>query len=255
MPTVAHAGVGSESTLAPLGFGDHVEEDQEAQGQDAPFQGQPRQASQHGARLSQPYRGPRAALSALFVGGSPEPWRRVGLIRPDSDSLTVSSVTLVVEASSPPGIGAWGFTPDLDVEEIDGIVVRRETPPTSEPPDGVLALDHVVVMTPDIIRTSRAFDSATGSELRRIRDAGGGVEQAFHKSHDVVIEIVSSRDAEHTALWGVVFVVGDIDTRCAELGPDVVSPPRDAVQAGRRIATIRSAAGLGVPVALMTPAS
>ena len=32
----------------------YVEEDQEAQGPDAPFQGEPRQAPQHGPRLTKP---------------------------------------------------------------------------------------------------------------------------------------------------------------------------------------------------------
>jgi hypothetical protein len=51
----------------------------------------------------------------------------------------------------------------------------------------------------------------------------------------------------------VVFVVDDLDATVAWLGPDVVSTPRDAVQSGRRIASIRREAGLGLPVALMTP--
>jgi hypothetical protein len=54
-------------------------------------------------------------------------------------------------------------------------------------------------------------------------------------------------------VWGVVFVVEDLDATVAWLGPDVVSTPRDAVQSGRRIASIRREVGLGLPVALMTP--
>ena len=36
------------------------------------------------------------------------------------------------------------------------------------------------------------------------------------------------------------------------IGDDRIGAPRDAVQPGRRIATIGEGAGLGVPVALMT---
>jgi hypothetical protein len=32
-----------------------------------------------------------------------------------------------------------------------------------------------------------------------------------------------------------------------------VSEPKDAVQPGRRISTVKASAGLGIPVALMTP--
>jgi hypothetical protein len=53
------------------------------------------------------------------------------------------------------------------------------------------------------------------------------------------------------SLWGFVLNVQDLDGIAAHLGPDVLSPPKPAVQPGRRIATFRSAAALGVPVALM----
>jgi hypothetical protein len=46
--------------------------------------------------------------------------------------------------------------------------------------------------------------------------------------------------------------VTDLDAAAARLG-DGLGTPRDAVQPGRRIATARGAAGLGVPLALMTP--
>jgi hypothetical protein len=55
------------------------------------------------------------------------------------------------------------------------------------------------------------------------------------------------------AFWGLVVNVEDLDAACALIGPDRVSSPKDAVQPGRRIATVRSEVGLGLPVALMTP--
>ena len=47
--------------------------------------------------------------------------------------------------------------------------------------------------------------------------------------------------------------VADLDGLCERLGPSVISPAKDAVQPGRRIATVRAEIGLGLPVALMTP--
>jgi hypothetical protein len=52
--------------------------------------------------------------------------------------------------------------------------------------------------------------------------------------------------------WGLTLVVDDLDAAAARLG-DRVGPVKDAVQKGRRIATLRREAGLGVPVALMSP--
>jgi hypothetical protein len=53
-------------------------------------------------------------------------------------------------------------------------------------------------------------------------------------------------------LWGLAFVVEDMD-RPAEVLGDLLGAPRDAVQPGRTIATVRSEAGLGPAVAFMTP--
>ena len=50
----------------------------------------------------------------------------------------------------------------------------------------------------------------------------------------------------------LLLIVDDLDAACDLIGPDRISPPKDAVQPGRRIATVRSDAGLEIPVALMT---
>ena len=44
----------------------------------------------------------------------------------------------------------------------------------------------------------------------------------------------------------------DLEAAAAHLG-EHVGRIKDAVQPGRRIATVRDSAGLGLPVALMTP--
>ena len=48
-------------------------------------------------------------------------------------------------------------------------------------------------------------------------------------------------------------MVDDLDAAVASFSEGHVSEPRPAVQEGRRIATVRRDAGLGLPVALMTP--
>ncbi|HWC09484.1 MAG TPA: hypothetical protein VG458_10565, partial [Solirubrobacterales bacterium] len=53
--------------------------------------------------------------------------------------------------------------------------------------------------------------------------------------------------------WGLAFVAADLDATVATLGEERVSEVREAIQPGRRIASLRRPAGLALPVALMTP--
>ena len=166
---------------------------------------------------------------------------------------------LRIDRSRAPGVHGWAFDA-VDVADIDGIPTRRAEPPQAlhhlagDFTLDVVCVDHIVVMTSDLMRTSEAFAAATGAPLKRVRDASNSVRQAFHRVGDVVIEIVSSPQvpAGAATLWGFVLTVRSLDAVADYLGPDVLSPPKSAVQEGRLIATFRQAAGLGVPVALMT---
>jgi hypothetical protein len=120
----------------------------------------------------------------------------------------------------------------------------------------VTAIDHVVITTGSLERTCGAIADQLGLPLKRIRDAGHGVRQGFHRAGSLILEIVERPDlAPETSaeIWGVVFVVDDLDSAIAWLGPDAIGAPRDAVQHGRRIASIKKDVGLGLPVALMSP--
>lgn len=78
--------------------------------------------------------------------------------------------------------------------------------------------------------------------------------QAFHVLDNTVIEVVSGPHITRpgASVWGFVVVVDNIDAVCDRFG-DLVTPKKAAVQPGRFIASFRSEAGLGVPVAVMTP--
>ncbi|MGA0878174.1 MAG: VOC family protein [Ilumatobacteraceae bacterium] len=122
---------------------------------------------------------------------------------------------------------------------------------------GAIGVDHVVVMTGNLERTCGAISKATGAELKRVREAGRGVRQGFHRLGSVILEIVERPDLQPStpaAIWGLVLTVVDLDGAVARLGSDVVGRPRQAVQPGRRIATVATDAGLGLAVALMSPA-
>lgn len=209
-----------------------------------------------------------ARVAELRLGCPVEPWSRLGFAvressggpsvivaglgfrfvddAPRSAESTVTGWTLVGVSSGP--------------DDVDGIATRWIDEPTMSPaPENrvhVSSIDHIVIMTGSLDRTSECIDRILGAPRKRVRDAGGGVRQGFHRVGDIILEVVERPDLDpNTAasLWGVVFVVDDLDATVAWLGPDAVSAPRDAVQPGRRIASIRREVGLGLPVALMTP--
>jgi hypothetical protein len=205
-----------------------------------------------------------------FVIASPvEPWQRIGLTVVDGVAR-VGTVTL--RFVEPQGDGApaggsslvgWGLvdsaTPATD---IDGLVTSHvaphEPPGDASPVDhplGIAGFDHVVVMTSSLERTCGAIEGATGAPLKRVRDAGPGVRQGFHRLGEVIVEVVETArvTSPTAAFWGFVWNVHDLHDVCDRLGPDVVGLPKAAVQAGRFIATVRAEVGLGLPLALMTP--
>jgi hypothetical protein len=121
----------------------------------------------------------------------------------------------------------------------------------------VTRVDHVVAATPDLDRTISTLGGA-GLELRRVRDTpvgGRAGRQAFFWVGDTILEVVGPAEAAGDGplmLWGLALVSEDLDATIAFLGPDRCSEPRDAVQPGRRIATLRTREmGISVPVAVM----
>lgn len=114
-------------------------------------------------------------------------------------------------------------------------------------------MDHVVAVTPDLGRTRRALAEA-GLEPRRVREAGDGTRQAFYVLGTALLELAGPvGEPGPAAFWGLTLVVEDLLAAAREMG-ESLGPIREAVQPGRRIATVREEhAGLGLPVALMSP--
>ena len=203
-----------------------------------------------------------ARISELVIGGSRANWAQVGISFSHEGVFAIGELGLRIDESLPPGLHSWALSNiGTTVSSIDGIPTTAASAnfQTAEIESDEFALrplgiDHVVVNTPDLERTSRALHEATGAELKRIRDAGNGMRQGFHRLGDVIVEIVSapSISAGSASLWGFVVNVADVNEIAAYLGPDVLSPPKPAVQKNRLIATFRGAVGLGVPVALMS---
>jgi hypothetical protein len=198
---------------------------------------------------------PRPRLTALDVGDDGARWEALGFAVADG-AVELGGVTVRLGAPSG-GIQAWtlhGVSPTI---AVDGLPTRIDTTlPQPNPvshPNGATGLDHIVVMTPDFERTAAALE-AHGMPLRRIRDAGG-FRQGFRRLGPAILELVEAQDGPpdgSAGFWGLVVIVADVDELKRNLG-DVVGDPKPAVQPGRRIVTLRQSAGLGQPVAFISP--
>lgn len=210
-------------------------------------------------------------LRVIELGDSPDAWRSAGFDVVDADAdgagrghVRLGTTTVVLTGRG--GDPAWSI--DGVVAPIDGLPIAivdidgaTSTTMSAVPhPNGISRIDHVVVRTGDCDRTAAAF-AAAGMAPRRTRDVTDGptpVRQIFCWAGDVIVEIVgpvvATGGAPATAtFFGLALVADDLDATAARLG-DVLGSPRDAVQPGRRIASLRHrAAEISLPVAVMSP--
>jgi hypothetical protein len=202
-------------------------------------------------------------VDELFIAAAPDPWRAAGFVV-DGDLCEVGTVRLRLDGGPGRGITAWSVR-DAATLDLDGLDTRAsDAPPAAgdSHPNGTLSVDHLVVITPDLDRTTAALQAA-GFDLRRVREGdtpGGSRRQAFFRMGELILEVVEAPPGTKIAadpgglarLWGISFLVEDMATPVAALG-ESLGEPRDAVQPGRRIATVATEAGLGPAVAFMTP--
>jgi hypothetical protein len=203
-------------------------------------------------------------VDELFIADEPAAWRVAGF-EVTGDLCEVGSVRLRLEGPGRGrGIVAWSVRGAASLD-LDGL---ESSPSDSAPaagtphPNGVISIDHLVVITPDLDRTAGALQAA-GFDLRRVREGetpGGSTRQAFFRMGDVILEVVAAPDGTKIAanpagparLWGISFLVESLEGTASQLG-ELLGTPRDAVQPGRQIATLRKEAGLGPAIAFMTP--
>jgi hypothetical protein len=218
----------------------------------------------------------------VVVGDGPGPWAAAGFaVEPGGAGTTVGAVRLTFapppdtsvepEAGVRPdagggdrGIRRWALSPDPapPTGELDGLPTGPAsigTDPGRPPdhPNGATVLDHLVVLSPDVDRTSDALAGA-GLDLRRVRPIPGTDPrrvQVFFRGGEVIVELVGPEEPRGDGparFYGLAFAVADLDATAALLG-DRLSGIRPAVQPGRRIATLRHRElGLSVPVAFLS---
>ncbi len=203
----------------------------------------------------------RATLEELVIADAPGVWEALGFaVAADATVVGGVVVRLVGTGEGGKGHGIVGWrVAGVGRGALDGLPDPAPSPAPAPPPiarehpNGIVAIDHVVVLTDDFDRSSSALTSA-GLERRRVREVpGGSVRQGFFPIGPALLELAGPVDGPKGArLWGVTLVASDIDALAARLG-DRLGPVRDAVQPGRRIATLRREAGSGTAIAFMSP--
>jgi hypothetical protein len=201
-----------------------------------------------------------ARLVALAVADEPAAWQDAGFAVDDGGRCWLGDVSVTLTPDRGKGVTAWAL--DGIDRPVDGLPVIDLPPPdpveaATLHPNGTTAIDHVVVMTPDLDRTVHALEAA-GLEARRVRDAGSDdrpIRQVFFRLGDPVLEVVGPPEPSGDGparFFGLALTVADLDATAAALGPNL-GDVKDAVQPGRRIATLRRSAGCTTAIAFMSP--
>lgn len=202
------------------------------------------------------------SLVAIDVADDPVAWASLGFTVPDDGRARIGRVEVRLTGADDGrgrGIVAWTLATPATAGDVDGLPTSYAVAPGDRPAaavhaNGVTVIDHLVVATPDIDRTTEAL-GAVGLEARRTREAGAGRLQRFFRLGEVVLEVVGPARPAGTgpaAFWGLALTVDDIDATAVHLG-DRIGTPKTAVQAGRRIATLRPGPDVSVPLAVMSP--
>jgi hypothetical protein len=201
----------------------------------------------------------------LVIGDAPKSWRDAGFAVDDDGCAQISTVRFrFVGDGSARGIHNWGVSgvSDGSIDGLAGALVEPVATEAPSHPNTTTSLDHIVIATADIDRTVCGF-VAQGCEPRRERIGGSErnpIRQVFVRAGEVIIEIIgppkpperAEDRARPATFWGLAFTVADLEACAARLA-DACGTPKDAVQPGRRIATLRhNALGISVPTAFMS---
>lgn len=206
----------------------------------------------------------RPSLAELTLAADPAAWRAAGFEVGDDGTASIGSVRVRLGAGGGRRITSWSLR-DLSSTTLDGLPTEASDAPVAPTaaahPNGAERIDHVVAFSPDLERTIAALRAA-GLDFRRLREGptpAGAQRQAFFRVGEAILEVIehppgtpASEDPDAPArFYGLALATGDIDATARVLGP-LLGEVRDAIQPGRRIATVRPKAALGMPVAFMS---
>ncbi|HYM55733.1 MAG TPA: VOC family protein [Solirubrobacteraceae bacterium] len=208
---------------------------------------------------------PAPTIDELTLADEPARWAALGFAVDDGGCRLGMVEVRFAGAEAGRGIVGWSLR-DLRSADLDGLPTTISDRPEPEPapahPNGVAAIDHIVAMSPDFERSVAALQAA-GLDLRRIREEptpAGAPRQAFFRLGGEILELVKEPEEvvaraggpdRPARFWGLALLTDDLEETVRRLG-EHAGEIRDAVQPGRRIATVRRSAGLAVPLALMS---
>jgi hypothetical protein len=218
-------------------------------------------------------------LVGITLGDEPDAWRAAGF-DVDGDRFETGGVTWRLAGHAEGrGVLGWQLDPAVD-RPVDGLAPAepgRVAAGHPTHPNGTTALDHLVVTTDDLERTTSALATIGLEPRRTVVGAQGDDEIAyrFFLLGTCLLELIgpaggpaspgtSAASGRARALrpgggtgarGGVAAFAGLAFTteRIDDLG-ELAPPPRPAVQPGRRITTLdHRALDISVPVALLSP--
>lgn len=204
-------------------------------------------------------------IDEILVGDPPEAWEAAGFAVDDDGTCRIGTVRVrLVGRDGGKRILGWSLrgAPEARLADgrLDGIPTTASAAPPADPaehPNGARHIDHVVLLSPDLERTIAAL-ADIGLTPRGEREAdtyGAPMRQVFLRMGEVILELVGGpqRGEGDPGFFGLAITVDDLDATAALLGPHL-GAAKDAVQEGRRIATLRHReVGMSVATAFMSP--
>ena len=205
-------------------------------------------------------------IDEILVGDPPETWQAAGYAVDDDGTCRIGQVRVrLVGRDGGKRILGWSLrgAPPARLADgtLDGIPTTASEEAPAEPgthPNGSAYIDHVVLLTPNLARTVEALGSI-GLTPKGERDSdtyGAPMRQVFFRMGEVILELIGQIDGAGEGapgFFGIAVTVDDLDAVGAMLG-ERLGNPKDAVQEGRRIATLRhKELGMSVATAFMTP--
>jgi hypothetical protein len=204
-------------------------------------------------------------IDEILVGDPPEAWEAAGFAVDADGTCRIGTVRVrLLGRDGGKRILGWSLrgapAARLADGRLDGLPTTASTADPAEPaahPNGATHIDHVVLLSPDLARTTAAL-AALGIEQRGERETdsyGAPMRQIFFRLGEVILELVGGTEAGEgdPGFFGLAITVADLDATAALLG-DHLGDAKDAVQDGRRIATLRHRdLGMSVATALMSP--
>jgi hypothetical protein len=205
-------------------------------------------------------------IDEILVGDPREAWEAAGYTVDDDGTCRIGRVRVrLVGRETGKRILGWSLRDAPTARLVDGSLDGVPTTASVELPvepathaNGARYIDHVVLLSPNLARTVTALEEL-GITPRSERDSdtyGAPMRQVFFRLGEVILELIGQPDNPgdgDPGFFGLAITVDDLDA-AGELLGEHLGQSKDAVQEGRRIATLRHRdVGMSVATAFMSP--